>query len=70
MGFLWIRLRAKAVYHAEERDEPKLRRIGNRDTATGKFYEFLTNNFHLAAATIAAIYKARWQGELLFKAIK
>jgi putative transposase len=45
-------------------------RIGYRDATTGKFYEFLTNNFQLAAATIAAIYKDRWQVELFFKAIK
>jgi len=31
---------------------------------------FLTNNFSLAAATIAAIYKNPWQVELFFKAIK
>ncbi len=31
---------------------------------------FLTNNLKLAAATIAAIYKDRWQIELFFKAIK
>ena len=30
----------------------------------------LSNNFKLAAATIAAIYKDRWQIELFFKAIK
>ncbi len=31
---------------------------------------FVTNNLKLAAATIAAIYKDRWQIELFFKAIK
>lgn len=31
---------------------------------------FLTNNFKLAATTIAAIYKDRWQVELFFKVIK
>lgn len=30
----------------------------------------LTNNFKLAASTIAAIYKARWQIEVFFRAIK
>jgi hypothetical protein len=48
----------------------RLRRIGYRDVETGKHYVFLTNNFHLAAATIAQIYKARWQIELFFKGIK
>ena len=31
---------------------------------------FLTNNLKLAASTIAAIYKDRWQIELFFKALK
>ena len=56
--------------HAIKPDTPKLLRIGYRDATTGKFYEFLTNNFQLAAATIAAIYKDHWQVELFFKAIK
>jgi len=47
-----------------------LRRIGFRDADTGIQYVFLTNNFQLAAGTIAAIYKARWQIELFFKWIK
>ena len=37
---------------------------------TKKRYEFLTNHFDLAAATIAAIYKQRWQIELFFKWVK
>jgi len=47
-----------------------LRRIGYRDSETGKHFVFLTNNFRLAASTIAQIYKARWQVELFFKWIK
>jgi Transposase DDE domain len=31
---------------------------------------FVTNNWKLAASTIAAIYKERWQIELFFKALK
>jgi putative transposase len=48
----------------------QLRRIGYKDAVTGKHYVFLTNNFNLAAKTIADIYKARWQVELFFKWIK
>lgn len=48
----------------------QLRRIGYKDPVTGKHYVFLTNNFKLAAKTIADIYKARWQVELFFKWVK
>ena len=47
-----------------------LRRISFCDPTTGKRLVFLTNNFVLSAATIAAIYKQRWQVELFFKWIK
>lgn len=56
--------------HAKKRGAPTLRRIGYRDPDTGKHYQFLTNNFRLSPATIAAIYKDRWKVELFFKAIK
>jgi Transposase DDE domain/Domain of unknown function (DUF4372) len=53
-----------------ERCPMALRRIGYRDPDTGKHYVFLTNNFKLAARTIAEIYKQRWQIERFFKWIK
>ncbi len=56
--------------YADKVGVPRLRRVAYRDEKTGQRYEFLTNNFTLAAATIAAIYKDRWQVELFFKAIK
>ena len=53
------------------KDYPEhLRRIRYKDTETGKTLVFLTNNFTLPAATICALYKARWQVELFFKRIK
>jgi hypothetical protein len=56
--------------HALKRKAPILRRIEYRDQQSGKHFSFLSNNFHLAASTIAAIYKDRWKVELFFKAIK
>ena len=53
------------------RDYPiHLRRIRFKDPETDKTLVFLTNNFTLPAATICALYKARWQVELFFKWIK
>ena len=49
---------------------PPLRRVSYRDPESGQRYQFLTNHFALAAPTIAAIYKQRWQIELFFKWIK
>lgn len=54
-----------------QRDYPdKLRRIRYRDPDTKKRFVFLTNNFTLAASTIAKLYRARWRVELFFKWIK
>ena len=47
-----------------------LRKVAYVDAETGKRLVFLSNNFALPAATIAAIYKQRWQVELFFKWIK
>ena len=56
--------------HALKRGAPLLRKIEYQDKQTGRLFTFLTNNFQLAAATIAAIYKDRLQVELFFKAVK
>ena len=48
----------------------QLRRIAWWDAIGGRVYEFITNNFELDAATIAAIYRYRWQIELFFKKLK
>jgi hypothetical protein len=57
-------------FYAEEDYPETLRRIEFHDEEREKTLVFLTNNFTLAASTIAAIYKARWQIELFFKWIK
>ena len=48
----------------------QLRRIHYFDPGTQKDLVFITNNLKWSAATIAAIYKERWQIELFFKWIK
>jgi transposase len=56
--------------HSSRRYPDPLRRIRFRDPETGKSFIYLTNNFELPAATIAALYRQRWQVELFFKWIK
>lgn len=48
----------------------RLRLITFKNPDDGRVYEFLTNNFKLAASSIAELYKSRWQVELFFKMIK
>lgn len=55
---------------ASRRDYPEvLRRVVAKDDK-GKRLVFLTNNFTLAPAVIAQVYRQRWQVELFFKWIK
>jgi hypothetical protein len=49
---------------------PPLRRVVAVREDTGEIFVFVTNHHRLAASTIAAIYKDRWQIELFFKALK
>lgn len=55
----------KAALHPEP-----LRLVTYVDPATNKSLRFITNNWELSAATIALIYKERWQIEIFFKWIK
>jgi len=47
-----------------------VRLVRYKNPEDGKVYDYITNNFSLAAATIASIYKSRWDIELFFKWIK
>ena len=48
----------------------KLRKVKFYDRANKREFEFITNLFDLRADMIAALYKVRWQIELLFKQLK
>jgi IS4 transposase len=56
--------------YAQERCQSPLRRVVVWNSEHAREFVFLTNIHHLAASTIAAIYKDRWQIELFFKALK
>lgn len=61
----------RATSNKGRRNYPELlRQVTIHDEVSGKTLVFITNNFKLSSATIAAIYKERWQIELFFKAIK
>ena len=57
-------------HYAKKNYAGKMRRVGYRDSQTGKHYVFITNHLKLSAKTIADIYQSRWQIELFFKFIK
>jgi hypothetical protein len=57
-------------YKLGEKGECFFRRVEYHDEETDQVLVFLTNHMTLAAATVAAVYKARWEIELFFKALK
>jgi len=57
--------------HYARKDYPDpLRRVRYHDAETDRTLVFLSNHMDLAAETICALYKSRWQVELFFKWIK
>ena len=66
-----IELDVNLQLYGVELDSPVLfRRVEVRVPDRDEPMVFLTNHLEFAASTIAAIYKERWQVELLFKALK
>lgn len=55
---------------AKKKYPQRLRRIAVWNDEHGYTVELLTNNFKLAASTIAALYKARWLIEVFFRNLK
>jgi hypothetical protein len=61
-----VRLTGKS----SRKKHPGLLRIVTLEKETGESFQFLTNNMTLAASTIAAAYKDRWQIENFFRILK
>ncbi|WP_074723704.1 IS4 family transposase [Flavobacterium frigoris] len=58
------------VKKGKEMSKLRLRKVTFYDLVNKREFEFLTNLFDLRADLIAALYKTRWQIELLFKQLK
>lgn len=58
------------VKDGPEKSQLGLRKIRFYDRALKREFEFLTNLFEMRPDLVAAIYKLRWQIELLFKQLK
>jgi IS4 transposase len=58
------------VKNGKETSKLRLRKVVFYDRQNKREFEFLTNLFEMRADLIAALYKIRWQIELLFRQLK
>jgi len=58
------------IGHKDLKHRARARLIQYCDPDTGELHEFFTNNLKMSGLTIAALYRKRWQIELLFKRMK
>ena len=58
------------VMEGKQKSKIKLRKVTFHDRTLKRTFDFLTNLFEMRPDMIAALYKLRWQIELLFKQLK
>lgn len=63
-------MRIRLGHPSEKIAKVKCRLIQYTSPITGKYFEFITNDFKTKPSVIASLYKKRWSIELLFRRLK